>query len=247
VRALGKADVDVAVLTLSPDGATEAESMGVPVLRGDYSKQHILSLAHIAQARTFVIADDNPGMTHRVAMVAREMNHDMRIVVRTRRRQEIAHLHEQGVDCVIVDELESVIQLMGQLLKDRDVPSSSIEEMAEAIRGKDYADILDDDTIEASYADDLVVLDPQRQTCEHCNTRMVIRPESTSECRECVEAGDTWVHLRVCMDCGHVACCDSSPNQHMRKHFEATGHPIIRSMEPGEDWGWCYIHEQYIR
>ena len=57
------------------------------------------------------------------------------------------------------------------------------------------------------------------------------------------EAGDRWVHLRLCLTCGHVGCCDSSPNQHATKHFHATGHPIMKSAEPGEDWGWCYIDQ----
>jgi len=55
--------------------------------------------------------------------------------------------------------------------------------------------------------------------------------------------GDTWVHLRLCEICGHVGCCDSSKNQHATKHFHKTKHPIMRSIEPGEDWGWCYIEE----
>src|SRR5829696_687695 len=56
-------------------------------------------------------------------------------------------------------------------------------------------------------------------------------------------AGGQWVHLRVCRECGHVACCDSSPNQHASKHAAATEHPIITSLEPGEDWSWCYVDE----
>ena len=55
--------------------------------------------------------------------------------------------------------------------------------------------------------------------------------------------GDTWVHLRLCLTCGHVGCCDSSKNKHATKHFHATNHPIIQSFEPGEDWGWCYIDQ----
>jgi hypothetical protein len=55
--------------------------------------------------------------------------------------------------------------------------------------------------------------------------------------------GDTWVHLRLCEICGHVGCCDSSKNRHATKHFHKTKHPIMRSIEPGEDWGWCYIEE----
>lgn len=62
-------------------------------------------------------------------------------------------------------------------------------------------------------------------------------------CKECLTMGDRWVHLRVCLICGHVGCCDNSKNKHATKHFHATHHPIIQSFEPGETWIWCYIDE----
>jgi uncharacterized UBP type Zn finger protein len=62
-------------------------------------------------------------------------------------------------------------------------------------------------------------------------------------CPECVKLGDTWVHLRLCLECGHVGCCDSSKNKHATRHFHATRHPLIRSIEPGERWVWCYVDE----
>jgi len=65
-------------------------------------------------------------------------------------------------------------------------------------------------------------------------------------CKECLEAGDVWVHLRLCMSCGHVGCCDDSPNQHATRHHHATKHPVIKSFEPGEDWAWCFVHEDML-
>jgi hypothetical protein len=62
-------------------------------------------------------------------------------------------------------------------------------------------------------------------------------------CQECLESGSSWVHLRLCMTCGHVGCCDSSPNRHARLHSHAIGHPIVASFEPGEDWWWCFVDE----
>jgi uncharacterized UBP type Zn finger protein len=62
-------------------------------------------------------------------------------------------------------------------------------------------------------------------------------------CAECIKMGDTWVHLRECLVCGNVACCDSSKNKHATKHFHSTKHPVMRSVEPGEQWGWCYVDE----
>jgi len=65
-------------------------------------------------------------------------------------------------------------------------------------------------------------------------------------CKECLEIGSQWVELRMCETCGHVGCCDSSPNRHATKHFLQTQHPIIRSFEPGQDWHWCYFDQEFV-
>jgi CPA1 family monovalent cation:H+ antiporter len=72
----------------------------------------------------------------------------------------------------------------------------------------------------------------------------VLTPNTPDGCEECLAAGSTWVHLRLCLQCGHVGCCDSSPERHADKHFASTGHPVMRSFEPGEDWRWCFIDEK---
>jgi uncharacterized UBP type Zn finger protein len=82
-------------------------------------------------------------------------------------------------------------------------------------------------------------------SCQHLNQIGPVTP-SAQGCEDCLNSGDTWVHLRMCMICGHVGCCDSSKNQHASKHFHATRHPIIRSFEPGESWMWCYIDNSYV-
>jgi uncharacterized UBP type Zn finger protein len=78
--------------------------------------------------------------------------------------------------------------------------------------------------------------------CTHLATIHDVRPK-TNGCEECLKMGDTWVHLRLCLQCGHVGCCDSSKNKHATKHFKAVHHPIVRSLEPGEDWKFCYIDD----
>ncbi len=79
--------------------------------------------------------------------------------------------------------------------------------------------------------------------CTHFDTIRNVVPGSPG-CFECLAAGRRdWVHLRLCQQCGHVGCCDSSPGRHATKHFYATLHPIVRSLEPGEDWYWCYIDQ----
>ena len=78
--------------------------------------------------------------------------------------------------------------------------------------------------------------------CSHLDTIAVPElPEPLEGCEECLMTGDRWVHLRMCLECGKVGCCDNSPNRHATAHFHETGHPLIRSAEPGEDWSWCYV------
>jgi uncharacterized UBP type Zn finger protein len=67
------------------------------------------------------------------------------------------------------------------------------------------------------------------------------REGNTDGCEDCLRNGDSWVHLRACLICGHVGCCDQSKNKHATRHFHDTGHPVMRSAEPGESWGWCYV------
>ncbi len=81
--------------------------------------------------------------------------------------------------------------------------------------------------------------------CSHLDQVRDVRP-SAEGCAECLASGDTWVQLRECLVCGHVGCCDSSPNRHARRHFERTGHPVIETYEPGERWRWCYVDEAYL-
>lgn len=78
--------------------------------------------------------------------------------------------------------------------------------------------------------------------CSHLD-QIKVTQTGKHACEECIKMGDTWVHLRLCLSCGHVGCCDSSKNKHATKHFRKTTHPLIRSIEPGEAWVWCYEDE----
>jgi uncharacterized UBP type Zn finger protein len=98
--------------------------------------------------------------------------------------------------------------------------------MASATRGKDILTIM-------------------AGQCSHLNTIAVARATRVEGCEECLELGDTWVHLRQCLQCGHVGCCDASRNRHATAHFRATGHPLVTSLERGEDWIWCYVDEVF--
>ena len=81
-----------------------------------------------------------------------------------------------------------------------------------------------------------------RPVCTHLVGICTVAP-SARGCEECLAAGDTWVHLRLCRTCGHVGCCDDSKNKHATKHFHATSHPIIEGYDPPEGWGWCFVDE----
>ena len=80
------------------------------------------------------------------------------------------------------------------------------------------------------------------EICTHLDTVRDVTPSSDG-CEDCLRIGGRWVHLRMCMSCGHVGCCDDSPNQHATKHFQATRHPIIETYDPPDGWGWCYVDD----
>jgi hypothetical protein len=79
--------------------------------------------------------------------------------------------------------------------------------------------------------------------CHHLETIEVVNVPALRACEDCLRIGSTWVHLRLCTQCGRIGCCDDSPNRHATAHFHASAHPVIRSAEPGEDWFWCYVDE----
>ena len=78
--------------------------------------------------------------------------------------------------------------------------------------------------------------------CSHLDTIRAVTP-SARGCEECLKTGSKWLHLRLCRTCGHVGCCDDSPNRHATRHFHASRHPIIEAYDPPEGWGWCYVDE----
>jgi uncharacterized UBP type Zn finger protein len=78
--------------------------------------------------------------------------------------------------------------------------------------------------------------------CTHLDQIQDVTP-SAQGCEDCLKIGGRWVHLRMCLVCGHVGCCDSSPNRHATAHYHTSGHPLIQSVEPGESWIWCYVDE----
>ncbi len=83
------------------------------------------------------------------------------------------------------------------------------------------------------------------ETCTHLDQIQFTEP-AAHVCEECLKLGDSWVHLRMCLNCGKTGCCDSSKNQHATKHFGETQHPLIRSIQPSEHWVWCYVDDMIV-
>ncbi len=247
VRVLHHGGVPYVITTLNPGGASEADAAGFPVLRGDATRARTLQMAGAERARAMVIADDDPGTAHRIATVARSLNPALRILVRTRYAADTAPLLHSGADVVVAEETEAIARLCAGVLRAMGVPEGEAEAQEEAVRAAVPAP---EPPARAEPAD--VVLDPERTVtfapatpCGHVAGVRPVHP-SARGCEECLRTGDRWVHLRICMTCGHVGCCDSSPNRHASAHFNATLHPVMRSAEPGDRWGWCYVDERTL-
>jgi Trk K+ transport system NAD-binding subunit len=315
-----------------------------------------------------VIADDNLSMAHRTTSVARQLNPTMRIVVRTRYNSDAEHLTEAGADVVIAEELESIVQLFGEVLRDYRIPANQIENYEELARQNGYSaflqvesadgksvfacqpgedcfdtrtiivrpfmpfanktlsglNVLENDglhvqalsrngqnvenltqdfiiqpgdeiifsgsteafvrnanlfrskdtndisagavtnaiaenatpvksfaakTVENKFINTETAVDfkwkVDKSICSHLNQIRTVYP-SADGCEDCLRTGDSWVHLRICLSCGHTGCCDSSKNKHAAAHFRECAHPIIKSVERGEDWAWCYPDKTYL-
>ena len=84
---------------------------------------------------------------------------------------------------------------------------------------------------------------PIADGCSHLGTIQDVEPSTPGACEDCLAEGTRWVHLRLCLECGHMGCCDSSPRRHATAHWRATQHSVVRSAEPGESWAWCYFDD----
>lgn len=250
-RVLRDNGVPLAVTTLSPHGAADAHEQGLPVLLGDPARTRTLIEAGLRRARAVVIADDGAERAGQVVRVVRALRPDVTVIVRVRYAADAPALEADGADIVITEEIAASAGLTARVLEQYG------HEAAEAIvRAGGVARFHADD---AGAPPDVapvlrppqdLVVDPQARidvnvdtsACPHAS---VIRPvvPGSAGCEECLRSGDSWVHLRICLTCGHVGCCDSSPNHHARRHHEDQGHHVIRSGQPGETWVYCFADD----
>lgn len=221
-RALSRVGVPYSVITRSPDGASELAGRGAPVLIADYTRAGLLRDLGLASARVLVVADDDAEMTGRAVSVARTVAPDLPIITRAETPDDLSHLKALGARHVLTPRKEVATGIL-DLLTPPDVSRAQVTQHL-----SEHAP---------------VALTPEQQAqCHHAlSAAGPIVPEA-DVCLECLALGDTWVHLRTCMTCGHVGCCDSSKNRHATQHARAQAHPVIRSAEPGETWAYCYEH-----
>ncbi len=240
--ALQWAGVPLVVTTLSPDGAAEAQARELPVLLGDATRTRTLTEAGVQRARVLVIPDDGPEMAARIAGVARGLAPRLKVVVHTRYAVDAGEIAAAGAK-VVSEETEADAHLIGGLLHAYEVPADQIESHMAALRapGVPRAHHDGQGSRPRTVVDTDQVVEPRLdpEGCPHVEETRAVVP-SARGCEECLRDGTTWVHLRICLSCGHVGCCDSSPHRHARAHFSENGHPVIRSAEPGEDWGYCF-------
>jgi CPA2 family monovalent cation:H+ antiporter-2 len=210
------------VLTLNPDAARQAAADGMDVVVGDYAKRAVLTEAGAPAARLVVIADDDVERTHRVVAAVRVLNPDAAIVTRPLGDPDVAEFSEAGADHVVTPERASRIGL------------------AIAIRA-----VLGggDGTVPLST---VLHYRPQpNPRCGHLGEIRAVQP-SAYGCEECLRDGTAWVHLRICLTCGHVGCCDTSEHKHARAHSGSAAHPLIANLEPGERWAYCFPDDEML-
>lgn len=235
--ALELADISYVIVTLDPDGGRAAAEEGRRVIQGDLMRRFIVEQAAIDRARLVVIADDDAERSHQLASIIKSRDPSLPVLVRVDATEDAHELRSSGVaDHVVADEFAVTDALISHTLGRFALPETLIDAVVEGAVGTaqvtDSAVALDPDSIvHTAMADD---------GCPHADVVRAVRP-SAAGCEECLGRGDRWVHLRLCLTCGHVGCCDSSPGRHARAHFHETDHPIVRSATPGEHWAWCYV------
>lgn len=227
-RELRARGVGVVMTTLNPGGAAAAEEVGIPVVRGDSMRAHVLEEAGVRHARLVVIAEDLPETAAQVATAVRGLT-AAPLVVRTRGESDLAELAGAGVQHVVDPYAASRLRLHEVLAERLDLAAPR-------------------PTRSGTRADPTRLVHyrwPEESDCPHGAASVPVLPLATG-CADCRREGLDWVHLRLCLGCGHVGCCDSSPGRHARAHHERSDHPLMTSLEPGETWGYCFLDDTTV-
>ncbi len=227
-RDLRARGLDVAMTTLNPQGAHEAERAGLDVLRGDALHQQILREAGVARARAIVVAEDEADAAASAVTSARALT-SAPIFVRPLAGLDIEALADAGASHVIDPDAITHRRLLSSILERLELTAAGTRQTG----GVDTTRLYD-------------VSWPSHAGCPHGSSSVPVLPH-TSGCAECKRDGQTWVHLRICLACGHVGCCDSSPNRHARAHYGDSDHPLMISGEDGESWSYCFVDDLTVQ
>jgi CPA2 family monovalent cation:H+ antiporter-2 len=220
---------DVVMTTLNPGGAQAAERAGVEVVRGDSTRSHVLLEAGVADARLVIVAEDDPEQTNRIAEAVRGVS-SAPVLVRPRGEPDLERLADVGVEHVVDQGRVARQELTSTVMRSLGEPAPD-----PAAGGTQTS--LDVTRLVAYHW-------PGGGDCTHGEESRAVLPGSTG-CAECLRTGSRWVHLRLCLSCGHVGCCDSSPGRHARAHAES-GHPLVASVEPGDAWAYCFLDDTTV-
>ncbi len=223
---LRRAGIPVVVVTLSPDGASEAEDAGHEVVRGDSTREHVLQQAGVREARLVAIGDDAPEQAALITGVVSTMAPGTTLVVLAQDEDAVGELAAAGAGRIVVADRAARGRLAQAVLDALRPPAGSAT---------------------GTRVDTSAVVDWHPAPDAACVHSSLARPvvASSPGCQECLAIGQTWVHLRLCLSCGHVGCCDSSVGRHARGHAnDDDGHALICSLEPGDDWGYCYLDDE---
>lgn len=240
---LDRNGIPFVVTTLSPDGATDAADAGYDVLRGDATRRATLEAAATGEARCVIIADDEPEVVARTAATARMVAPGVPVIARV---WGDADPTELGVDELVTAENASALAVGVRVLRRFGLANEAIAAEVDRSKRSGWTGGVVNatlSTIDRASQFDFRPIDPHG--CAHVDALSPVTP-SAAGCEDCLRIGARWNHLRVCLSCGHVGCCDSSPNRHATTHHDQTAHPLIASGEEGEHWAWCYVDHARI-
>lgn len=228
-RDLRARGIPVIITTLNPGGAVAAERAGIPVLTGDSLRGSVLEMVGVSSARMIVVAEDDQEHAASIATVVRGLT-TAPVVVRAEGVPNLAGFAEAGVSHVVDVQAASRRRLV-EAVRDRlHVPRPDVP-----VPGRGTRTWVD--TTRLSH-----VPVPLDSGCTHADQSQPILPDAEG-CAECLREGRGWIHLRLCLQCGNVGCCDSSPGRHSRQHLEETGHPLMASLEGDEAWAYCFVDD----
>ena len=226
------------ITTLSPTGATDAADRGYDVLRGDATRRATLEVAALPDARCLIIADDEPDVVARTAATARVVAPGVPIIARVWGEADPDTL---GVDELVTAEEASALAVAVHVLRRFGLANTAIAAEVDRIKRGGWTGGVISAKLSSIDRERTIEFRPvDAKGCEHVDGLEPVVP-SAAGCEDCLGIGAGWNHLRVCLSCGHVGCCDSSPNRHATAHHHQTRHPLVASGEDDEDWAWCYV------